>query len=93
MKQSSINDFKLIKIWDINDAAATMIHQKIINMAAMDNQSFSVVNNQGLINLLAHLEPRYLISSAKYFNDIMFPRAYEILRLNIANDLTDPSIM
>ena len=53
-------------------------------MIPIDNQPFSIVNDKGFIVLLAHLEPIYLIPSRRYFNEVMLPRAYQILRSDIA---------
>ena len=36
-------------------------------MMASDNQPFSIVEDQGFIELIAHLEPHYLIPSRRYF--------------------------
>ena len=44
-----------------------------MNMIAMDNQPFSITNDQGFIDLLAALEPSYLIPNTKYFTGTMFP--------------------
>ena len=49
-------------------------------MIAMDNQRFAIVEDQGFIALLAELEPRYVIPSTKYFNEIMLPQAYDSLK-------------
>ena len=40
-------------------------------MIAMNNQSFSTVEDQCFIELLAELEPRYVIPSTMYFNETM----------------------
>lgn len=93
MKQASMDNFKPIKVWNINDAGATKIHTKIMNMIAMDNQPFSVVNDQGFIELLAHLEPRYLIPSSKYFNEVMLPDVYNRLKCSIAESLNEASFL
>ena len=45
------------KIWDINDPRAKEIHVKIINMMAMDNQPFSMAEDDGFIQLMAHFSP------------------------------------
>ena len=59
--------FKAAKIWDINDSRSQEISNKIVKMMASDNQPLSIVEDQGFIALLAHLEHRYLIPSRKYF--------------------------
>ena len=40
-------------------------------MIAIDNQPFSIVKDQVLIELLAELDPKFVISSNKYFNETM----------------------
>ena len=40
-------------------------------MIAIDNQPFSIVEDQGFIKLLAELKPRYVIPSTEYFNETM----------------------
>ena len=52
-------------------------------MIAMDNQPFSITSDQDSIDLLAALEPGYLIPSTKYFTDTMLPQNYEKLRIKI----------
>ena len=50
-------------------------------MIAMDNQPFTITSDQGFIDLLATLEPCYLIPSTKYFTNTMLPQSYESLKL------------
>ena len=85
MKQSTMNDFKNFKLWGKDDPKTIMVNKKIINMIAIDNQLFSIVNDKGFIELLAHLEPRYLIPSRKYFNEVMLQQAYQNLTSDISN--------
>ena len=67
-----------------NDQKAIKYNETIINTTDIDNHPFSIVNDQGMIDNLAHLDPRYLIPSRKYFNDVMLPKAYQNLRSDIA---------
>ena len=60
-------------------------------MIAIDNQPFSIVNDKGFIELLAHLDPRYLIQSRKYFNEVMLQRAYQNLMSDISKLLKKSS--
>ena len=62
-----------------------------MNMIAMDNQPFSIVEDQGFIELLAELEPRYVIPSTKFFNETMLPQAYDSLKLKISKELSNAS--
>ena len=80
-KQLSLQDsFTSKKIWDINDSRSRAIHKKIINMMALDNQPFSMVEDDGFIDLLAHLQPHYMLPSRRYFTDKMLPETYKELR-------------
>ena len=60
-------------------------------MIARDIQPFSTVYDQGLIELLAELEPRYLIPSINYYIETMLPQAYDSLKLKISNELSHGS--
>ena len=79
--------FKAAKIWDINDSRSQAISNKIVIMMASDNQPFSIVEDQGFIELLAHLEHHYLIPSRKYFTQEALPKLYDSVRSSIANEL------
>ena len=57
-------------------------------MIAIDSQLISIVNDQGFIELLAELEPRYVIPSTKYFNETMLPQAYDSLKQKMSNELS-----
>ena len=80
-----------MKIWDIKGSKAIRIHKKIMNMIAMDNQPYSIVEDQGFIELLAELEPRYVIPSTKYFNETMLLQSYGILKQKITKELSNAS--
>ena len=81
------------KPWKINDPKVIKIHKKIMTMIAMDNQPFSVTNDQGFIDLLATLEPRYLSPSTKYFTDTMLPHTYERLKIKVNTGLSEASFL
>ena len=57
--QTSWKFFFAKKIWDINDQHSLAISTKIIKMIAIDNQPFSIVEDQGFIEVIAHLAPPY----------------------------------
>ena len=44
---------------------------------ALDCQPFSVVEDQGFVHLLNHLQPRYQLSCHKYFSSTMIPQLYD----------------
>ena len=60
-----------------------------MNVIAMDNQPFSITSNQGYIDLLAALEPGYLIPSTQYLTDTMLPQTYESLKIKIQTKLSE----
>ena len=55
-----------IKIWDINDPSATVLHRKLGEMITLDYQPVSVVEHVGFQRFVATLEPRYNVPSRKY---------------------------
>ena len=91
MNQASIESYRSVKQWKINDPKAIKIHKIIMNMIAMDNQPFSITSDQGFIDPLAALEPGYLIPSPKYFTDTMLPQTYESLKVKIQTELSEAS--
>ena len=46
-------------------------------MMALDCQPFSVVEDQGFVHLLNHLQPRYQLPGHKYFSSTMIPQLYD----------------
>ena len=49
-------------------------------MIALDSQPFSIVEDRGFLRLLAHVSPRYIMPSRKYFSDKVVPKMYATLR-------------
>ena len=78
-----------VRIWDINDPRAQRVHRLIGEMIAIDNQPFSVVENEGFTTLLSVLEPRYSLPSRKYMTETVLPRIMtavtSCVKLEIAN--------
>ena len=74
-----------------NKRSKTKQNSKKKNMIAMDNQPFSITSYQGSIELLAALEPGYLIPSTKYFTDTTIPHTYESLKIKIQTELSEAS--
>ena len=64
-----------------------------MNMIAIDNKPFSITNDQGFIDLLAALEPGYLIPCNKYFIDTMLPQTCESLKISIQTELSEASFL
>ena len=88
-KQMSIEDSILSKkIWDINDEKSKQIHKKIVMMIALDNQPFSITEDDGFIGLMAHLQPSYLIPSRHFFSEKEFPQLYDNIKKKVFNEIT-----
>ena len=68
--------FAANRIWDITDQRSLAISKKIMKMMVSDNQPFSIVDDQGFFELIAHLEPHYLIPSRKYFTQVALSKLY-----------------
>ena len=76
------------RYWEINDPRAKPITQKIMNMIAVDNQPFSISEDKGFIDLIAYLQPRYLIPSRRYFSDVMLPQTYDAMKAVITAEIS-----
>ena len=57
-----------------------------MNFIAMSNQPFT--EEKGFIELIAHLQPKYLIPSRKYFVEKMLPTSYRKLRSAVFEKLS-----
>lgn len=57
---------------DINDPKSKEIHRAIGEMIAIDNQPYSLVDDEGFIRLLGKIAPNYAVSQL----------AYECIQLN-----------
>jgi len=68
------------KIWDTNDPPTQAIQWKDMTMSALDNQLFTVVEDQGLVDLMAHMQPKYCLLSRRYFSETMLPQVHEKYR-------------
>lgn len=44
---------------------------------ALDDQPFSVVEDIGFRRLILHIEPRYILSSRRYFAETCLPAMYD----------------
>lgn len=53
-------------------------------MMALDNQSFSMAEDDGFISLMAYLQPQYVIPSRRFFAENVLPDLYEEVRKNVA---------
>ena len=79
-KQLSLSQaFERNNKWEICDSRAVSINRKILRMMAMDNQPFSIVEDKGFKELIAHLSPNYSLPSRKYFSERLLPEEYDRL--------------
>ena len=81
-----MDDFVPKQIFDIKNLRTSKVNQRVMNFIATDNQPFSVVEDQGFIELIAHLQPQYLISSRRSFKETMLPASYEKLKTVLFNE-------
>ena len=54
---------QLNKQWDINDARAKAVHQRLGEMIALDYQPMSIVEDVGFRRFVNILEPKYSLPS------------------------------
>ena len=66
-----------VNMWGPNDPRAKAVNRKVIQMIVTDNQPFTIVEDTGFVNLIAHLQPKYCMPSKRYFSETMLPRLYE----------------
>ena len=88
LRQVSLQEMaELRKMWDINDFRAKRIHTKVGEMIAIDYQPVSIVDHEGFKSLISTLEPKYHMSSRKYFTEPVIPSIANRIRTNIATQL------
>ena len=63
--------------YPIDHPVAQRITRFIAEMMALDCQPFSVVEDQGFVRLLNHLQPHYQLPGRKYFSSTMIPQLYD----------------
>lgn len=64
-------------------AEARSITNKVMEMIALDNQPFSIVEDRGFPQLGEHIEARYSLSSWRFFSDISLPALHEVVAPHI----------
>ena len=63
--------------WDISDIRVQRVHKFIMEIIALDNQPFSLVEDIGFVRLLQVLEPRYTLPSRKYLIAKILPVVHD----------------
>ena len=56
-----------------DSSKARLITNKVMEMIALDDQPFSIVEDRGFRRLIEHIEPRYSMPSRRYFSDVSLP--------------------
>ena len=73
--------------WDISDARAQRVHKFVMEMIALDNQPFSLVEDKGFVRLLQVLEPRYSLPSRKYFVEKILPVVHDEVMSRVKSEI------
>lgn len=66
-----------------DSAKARSITDKVMEMIALDDQPFSIVEDRGFRRLIEHIEPHYSLPSWHYFSDVSLPALYEVVATHI----------
>ena len=87
--------FKKSKKFAKDDPRAKAIEDLIMDMMALDDQPFTLVEDRGFSRLINHLEPRFTLPSRRYFSDVCLPAKYDAIakciHTLIDNDVKDIS--
>jgi hypothetical protein len=67
--------------WSINHPNSIKLHKKLVRMLAVDNQPFSMVDDQGFIDFIAALNPSYPIPSRKYVTKMLSAEYEEVRKM------------
>jgi len=76
-----------VKAWDINDSRAQRVHRFVMEMIAVDNQPFSLVEDFGFARLLHMLELRYHLPSRKYFVKKLLPLVHDEVKTRVKAEI------
>lgn len=68
--------FEKSKKFTRDDTRAKAIGDLIMDMMALDDQPFTLVEDRGFTRLVNHLEPRFTMPSRRYFADVCLPAKY-----------------
>ena len=66
--------------WRSDDARAKKANLKLVQMIVMDNQPFTICEDEGFIRYSAHLEPQYTIPSRKTITYLVDSEYERVLR-------------
>lgn len=68
------------KCIDLNSHRGQEITKRIVMMVCKDLQPFSVVEDSGFLDLIAFLEPRFVMPSRKYITQNVMPKIYDAVK-------------
>lgn len=89
-KQTTIQGMYERKIkFKSNDPRATKIDSLIAEMICLDLQPISIVEDEGFLKLLNHLEPRYNVPSRKTFSSKILINMYKKVQAQVKSDLLE----
>ena len=72
-----------VKPYVKDSAKAKSITSKIMEMIALDDQPFSIVEDQGFRRLIHHIDPRYTVPSRKHLTQVSLPALYDTVATHI----------
>ena len=90
--QTTVNAvFQRSTTWDLNDPKAMKQHRCLAEMIALDNQPFSIVENEGFVQYSKGAEPRYQLPSEKYMRETAGPEPelYKSVRDQVEKELKE----
>ncbi|XP_060794595.1 zinc finger BED domain-containing protein 4-like [Neoarius graeffei] len=70
-----------------DSAKAKSVTNKVMEMIALDDQPFSIVEDRGFRRLIEHIESHYSLPSRRYFSDVSLPALHEVVATHIHNML------
>ena len=87
-QQSLVAVIERGKMWPSDSQEAMKLHRKLIEMIALDDQPFSVVNDIGFRRLMKTAVPRYALPSDTYVRETLLPTLYEAVKTRVAEKLS-----
>ena len=80
-RQVSIKDAfgnQYAKVWDVKSTRRKAADQQLLKMVVLDNQPFSIVEDQGFIEFVSNLQPLYPLPSHKKLSSLLEPKYDEV---------------
>ena len=75
--------------WEIKDIRAQRVHKFVMEMIALDNQSFLLVEDIDFERLLQVLEPRYTLPSRKYLIEKILPVVHDEVMSQVKSEIKE----